>query len=110
MIIRGGENIFPSEIENVLLKHDSVIDAQIVGAPDYRLGEVVVAYIRAAARDVDDVDIIKNLKQHCVSQGLAKYKIPKHWRILDEFPATLSGKVKKFELRKRCAVDFDLST
>lgn len=111
MIIRGGENVYPSEIENILLQHEDVLDAQIVGAPDYRLGEVVAAYIRV--KDVvkdsqkSDESVIADLKAHC-SQHLAKFKVPIHWKIIDAYPATLSGKVKKFELRERCKQDFDL--
>ena len=115
MIIRGGENVYPSEIENCLLKHKDVLDVQVVGAPDYRLGEVVVAYVRVRDGVLDthhssgrtEDQIIKNLKEFC-QPLLAKYKIPKHWKILDAYPATLSGKVKKFMLRERCLKDFDL--
>ena len=110
MIIRGGENVYPSELENIILQHEDVLDVQVVGALDYRLGEVVAAYIRVSdsAKEKSEEEVIEGLKKFCADE-MAKFKIPKHWKILDVYPATLSGKVKKFELRDRCKDDFDLN-
>lgn len=109
MIIRGGENVYPSEIEDVILGHEDILDVQVVGAPDYRLGEVVAAYLRIndSAKGKSDEEVVESVKALC-QEKLAKFKIPIHWKILDVYPATLSGKVKKFELRDRCKEDFEL--
>ena len=109
MIIRGGENVYPSEIEDVILGHEDILDVQVVGAPDYRLGEVVAAYLRIndSAKGKSDEEVVESVKALC-QEKLAKFKIPVHWKILDVYPATLSGKVKKFELRDRCKEDFEL--
>merc|ERR1712007_416303 len=97
------------EIEDVILGHEDILDVQVVGAPDYRLGEVVAAYIRLndSAKVKSEEEVIQGLREFCGEQ-LAKFKIPKHWKILDVYPATLSGKVKKFELRSRCKDDSEL--
>jgi fatty-acyl-CoA synthase len=96
MIIRGGENIYPREIEDVLFAHPAVADVAVVGVPDARWGEIVVAVIRlqpgAETRDED-------LHAYCRSQ-LAPYKTPVRWHYVDAFPMTASGKIQKFKLRE----------
>jgi fatty-acyl-CoA synthase len=97
-IIRGGENIYPREIEDVLSMHPGVQQASVVGVPDEKWGEVVAAVVRlqpGAARP-EAID----LYQHCRSM-LAGYKAPVQWFFVDEFPMTSSGKVQKFTLRDR---------
>ena len=96
MIIRGGENHFPAEIENALLEHPCVSDVQVVGIPDEKWGEVIAAFIRAEAGVVLDKDA---LHQHC--RGLfSPQKTPTIWVQVGAFPMTGSGKIQKFKLRE----------
>jgi fatty-acyl-CoA synthase len=97
MIIRGGENIYPREIEEFLYGHPKVADVQVVGVPDGHYGEEVLACVipRAAA----DPPTLEEVRAYCEGQ-LAHYKIPSRLRIFDAFPMTVSGKVRKIELRE----------
>jgi acyl-CoA synthetase (AMP-forming)/AMP-acid ligase II len=101
MIIRGGENIYPREIEMVLLDHPAVADAAVVGIPDQRWGEQVAAFIRPAPGSTPDE---ADLAAFC-RQRLASFKVPRLWQMLDTLPMTPSGKVQKFALRERLQVD-----
>jgi fatty-acyl-CoA synthase len=95
MIIRGGENVYPREIEEFLYTHPHVADVQVVGLPDVQFGEEVCAWIRprpGAALTEDEV------KQFCRGR-IAHYKIPRYVLFVDEFPTTVTGKVQKFKLR-----------
>jgi long-chain acyl-CoA synthetase len=95
MIIRGGENLFPAEIENVLLTHPSVAEVAVVGLPDEKWGEVVAAFIRPAEGfDVDP----ETLKTHCRAE-MAAIKTPVVWSKVNSFPLTGSGKIQKFQMR-----------
>jgi fatty-acyl-CoA synthase len=96
MIIRGGENHFPAEIENVLLEHDSVAEASIVGIPDDKWGEVIAAFIRPVMGETLDREA---LRSHC-RRHLAPQKTPAIWCTLDHFPQTGSGKIQKYRLRE----------
>jgi fatty-acyl-CoA synthase len=97
MIIRGGENIYPREIEQVLYAHPGVADVAVVGVPDDHWGEQVAAFIRPAlGQDVTEAD----LTAYCRAR-LAAHKIPRHWVFTDAFPLTASGKVQKFVLREQ---------
>lgn len=95
MIIRGGENIYPQEIEEVLFAHPGVAEVAVVGVPDEKWGEQVVAFIRRAA----DSEIDSDALHEYVREHLAPYKTPKEWRFVDALPVTTSGKVQKFVLR-----------
>ena len=95
MIIRGGENIYPREIEQLLFEHPAVADAAVVGVPDDVWGEIPVAFIRLSS-DVQPTE--EELFGFC-RQHLAPYKTPRHWRFVTQFPLTASGKVQKFVLR-----------
>jgi fatty-acyl-CoA synthase len=97
MIIRGGENLFPAEIENVLLEHPSVAEAAVVGAPDDFWGEIVVCFIRLAPGATLERAV---LAAHC-RQYLSPQKTPAHWISIDAWPLTGSGKIQKFVLRDR---------
>ncbi|MFF1692708.1 AMP-binding protein [Streptomyces sp. NPDC058257] len=101
MIIRGGENIYPREIEEFLYGHPKIADVQVVGVPDERYGEVPLACV--ILRDADDPLTSEELRAFCEGQ-LARYKIPAGLRILESFPMTVSGKVRKIELRERYGV------
>jgi fatty-acyl-CoA synthase len=94
MIIRGGENIYPREIEELLCSHPQVADAAVVGVPDRAWGEIPVAFIRSIGASPSEQDLSGFCRQH-----LASYKTPRHWRFVDRFPQTASGKVQKFALR-----------
>lgn len=93
MIIRGGENIFPAEIEDVLRRHPAVADVAVVGVPDGRLGEVVGAAVR-----LDGTATEEELRLFATGL-LSREKVPQHWRIVDAFPLTASGKVRKQDLK-----------
>jgi fatty-acyl-CoA synthase len=95
MIIRGGENIYPREIEDVLCTHPGVTQASIVGVPDAQWGEVVVAFVQSRPGCHLSSD---ELAEFCRAR-LASYKTPRVWRFVDHFPQTASGKIQKFVLR-----------
>jgi fatty-acyl-CoA synthase len=97
MIIRGGENIYPREIEDVLFAHPAVAEVAVVGVPDERWGEVVVAYVRVAPGETEPTG--DDLRAYC-RERLAPYKTPLHWVFVEEFPLTPSGKIQKFRLRE----------
>ncbi|MEU1452522.1 AMP-binding protein [Streptomyces avermitilis] len=100
MIIRGGENIYPREIEEFLYGHPKIADVQVVGVPHERYGEEVLACV--IPRDPADPPTLEELWAFCDGQ-LAHYKIPSRLRILGSFPMTVSGKVRKIELREQAA-------
>lgn len=95
MIIRGGENVYPREIEDVLITHPGVADAAVVGIPDADWGETVAACIRASSAPQPSPE---ELADYCRAR-LAGYKIPRRWQFMEAFPQTASGKVQKFALR-----------
>ena len=100
MIIRGGENIYPREIEDVLFAHPGVAEAAVVGVPDERWGEVVAAYVRVAPGQPQPTP--EDLRAHC-RERLAPYKTPLYWNFVEEFPMTPSGKIQKFRLQEEFA-------
>ena len=97
MIIRGGENIYPREIEEFLHRHPDIDDVYVVGLPDERLGERVLAWIKARE---DSALTEEAVKEFCRGQ-IAHFKIPEFIRFVDEFPMTVTGKVQKFVMRER---------
>jgi fatty-acyl-CoA synthase len=103
MIIRGGENIYAREIEDVLFQHPAVAEAAVVGVPDETWGEQVAAFVRRANEDVT----ARELWSWC-RENLAPYKAPTRWAFVEAFPLTASGKVQKFVLRKQL-VDGELA-
>lgn len=104
MIIRGGENIYPREIEEFLYTHDSVKDVQVVGVPDVKYGEEVLACVilKEGADETEDsmIEFVKN--------GLSKFKAPRYVRFIDAFPMTASGKIQKYKLREWAVVELNL--
>jgi fatty-acyl-CoA synthase len=96
MIIRGGENIYPAEIESFLFSHPKVGDAAVVGLPDLKLGEVVAAWVRPKPGDSLTPE---EMREFCEGR-IAHFKIPQHIRIVDAFPMTVTGKVQKFRIRE----------
>jgi fatty-acyl-CoA synthase len=97
VIIRGGENIYPREIEEVLFVHPAVAEAVVIGIPDQTWGEVVAAYVRPVPGQPTPAP--EELRAHC-RERLAPYKTPQHWVFVDAFPMTPSGKIQKFKLRE----------
>jgi fatty-acyl-CoA synthase len=96
LIIRGGENVYPREIEEFLYTHPAVADVQVVGLPDERFGEEVCAWVRlrpGAALSEDE------LKSYCRGR-IAHYKVPRYWKFTDGFPMTVTGKIQKFKMRE----------
>jgi fatty-acyl-CoA synthase len=96
MIIRGGENIYPREIEEFLYKHPKVADVQVVGLPDEKFGESVAAWIRLKpGSDATEQEI----RDFCCTE-MARYKVPQYFRFVDSFPMTVTGKIQKFRIRE----------
>ena len=96
MIIRGGENVYPREVEEFLYKHPKIAEVQVVGIPDERLGELVLAWIRLKTGESATED---EIRRFCENQ-IAYFKIPQHVRFVDEFPMTVTGKIQKFKIRE----------
>jgi fatty-acyl-CoA synthase len=105
MVIRGGENIYPREIEEFLYRHPSIKDVQVVGVPDQKYGEELCAVIILhAGRSLDAAE----LAQFCKGQ-IAHYKVPRYVKVVTQFPTTVTGKIKKFELRETLKVELGLN-
>jgi fatty-acyl-CoA synthase len=106
MIIRGGENVYPREIEEFLYAHEDVDDVQVIGVPDERYGEAVMAWVKLREGAAADGDA---LREHC-RQRIAHYKVPKYVEAIDEFPMTVTGKIQKYKLRERAVETLGLTT
>jgi fatty-acyl-CoA synthase len=104
MIIRGGENIYPAEIEAFLMRHPKIAEAQVLGIPDDFMGEEVAALIRARQGEELTED---EVREYCKA-GISRHKVPKFVRFIESFPLTASGKVKKFELREQLLKEMGL--
>jgi fatty-acyl-CoA synthase len=104
MVIRGGENIYPREIEEFLYTHPQVSDVQVIGVPDERYGEELMAWIvpRSGASVTED-----EIKEFCRGQ-IAHYKVPRYVKFVDEFPMTVTGKVQKFKMRETAIEELQL--
>jgi fatty-acyl-CoA synthase len=104
MIIRGGENIYPREIEEFLYTHADVSDVQVIGVPSERYGEEVMAWVKlregGTATDED-------LAMYCRGK-IATYKIPRYWKFVDNFPMTVTGKIQKFKMRETAVAELGL--
>src|SRR5207244_1404335 len=96
MIIRGGENISPREIEEYLHTHPNVSQAQVIGLPSAKYGEEVMAWVQPKPGNVLSTD---ELASYCTGR-IATFKIPRYWKIVDAFPMTVTGKVQKFRMRE----------
>jgi fatty-acyl-CoA synthase len=97
MVIRGGENIYPREIEEFLYRHPKIQDVQVFGIPDARYGEELCAWIKVRAGETLTAE---DVREFCRDQ-IAHYKVPRHIRFVDEFPMTVTGKMQKFIMRER---------
>jgi fatty-acyl-CoA synthase len=96
MVIRGGENIYPREVEEFLYTHPDILDAQVIGVPDAKYGEELMAWVRM--RPGAAPLTAEALREFCAGK-LAHYKIPRYVHITGEFPMTVTGKVRKVEMR-----------
>ena len=98
MVIRGGENVYPREIEEFLYTHPDILDAQVIGVPDERYGEELCVWVRL--RDGAPGLTAENLREFAAGK-LAHYKIPRYVLVVDEFPMTITGKIRKVEMREK---------
>ncbi|MBB3050334.1 fatty-acyl-CoA synthase [Prauserella isguenensis] len=98
MVIRGGENIYPREIEEFLYTHPDILDAQVIGVPDAKYGEELMAWVRM--REGAEPLTAESLREFCQGK-LAHYKIPRYVQVVDDFPMTVTGKVRKVEMRQQ---------
>jgi fatty-acyl-CoA synthase len=104
MIIRGGENISPREIEEFLHTHPGVSQAQVIGVPSAKYGEEVMAWIIAKPGVALNAD---ELSRFCAGK-IASYKVPRYWKLVDSYPMTVTGKVQKFRLRELAVEELGL--
>ena len=98
MVIRGGENIYPREVEEFLYTHPDILDAQVIGVPDAKYGEELMAWVRL--RPGAQPLTAEQLREFCHGK-LAHYKIPRYLHLADEFPMTVTGKIRKIEMREK---------
>ncbi len=106
MVIRGGENVYPREIEEFLYAHPRIRDVQVVGVPDAKYGEEIMAWVQTE----DGLPItVEEVREFCAGR-IAHYKIPRYVVLADEFPMTVTGKIQKFKLRDQGIEQFDLAS
>ena len=105
MVIRGGENVYPREIEEFLYRHPKVQDVQVIGVPDEKYGEELCAWIKL--RDGEDANA-DEIKAFCKDQ-IAHFKVPRYVRFVDEFPMTVTGKIQKFKMRETMIAELALA-
>ena len=104
MIIRGGENVYPREIEEFLYSHPDIRDVQVVGVPDARFGEEIAAFVITRPGGALDTETVR---EFCAGR-IAHYKVPRYVIVIDEFPMTVTGKIQKFRLREQAIEELDL--
>ncbi|HEX8829493.1 MAG TPA: AMP-binding protein, partial [Xanthobacteraceae bacterium] len=104
MVIRGGENVYPREIEEILYRHPKIQDVQVIGVPDDHYGEEICAWIRLR-RGVSASE--EEIRAFCRDQ-IAHYKVPRYIKFVDEFPMTVTGKIQKFVMRERMIAELGL--
>jgi fatty-acyl-CoA synthase len=97
MVIRGGENIYPREIEEFLYRHPKVQDVQVIGVPDPKYGEEVCAWVRLKSGQSATPE---EIREFCKGQ-IAHYKIPRYVKFVDSFPMTVTGKIQKYLMREQ---------
>jgi fatty-acyl-CoA synthase len=105
MIIRGGENVYPREIEEFLYAHPAVADVQVIGVPDEKYGEELMAWVRLKEGRPVSTDDLRNFCRGTI----AHYKVPRYWKFVETFPMTVSGKVQKFKLREAAIAELGLA-
>jgi fatty-acyl-CoA synthase len=105
MVIRGGENVYPREIEEFLYRHPKIQDVQVIGVPDQRYGEELCAWIRL--HDGENATA-EEIRTFCQGQ-IAHYKVPRYVKFVDGFPMTVTGKIQKFLMREQMIEELRLS-
>ncbi|HPN06483.1 MAG TPA: AMP-binding protein [Hyphomonadaceae bacterium] len=105
MVIRGGENVFPREIEEYLFRHPKIEDVQVIGVPDPKFGEEICAWVKLRAGENSSHE---EIVAFCKGQ-IAHYKIPRYVKFVDGFPMTVTGKIQKFEMRKAMIAELNLA-
>ncbi len=105
MVIRGGENVFPREIEEYLFRHPKIEDVQVIGVPDPKFGEEICAWVKLRAGETSSRE---EIAAFCKGQ-IAHYKIPRYVKFVDSFPMTVTGKIQKFEMRKAMIAELNLA-
>jgi fatty-acyl-CoA synthase len=106
MVIRGGENVYPREVEEFLYTHPDILDAQVIGVPDERWGEELMAWVRLRPGAPDFT--AESMRAFCAGQ-LAHYKIPRYVHVVEDFPMTVTGKVRKIQMREESLAILGLS-
>ena len=104
MVIRGGENVYPREVEEFLYGHPDVADVQVVGVPDARYGEELVAWVTLREGAVAGEE---DIREFCRGR-IAHFKVPRYVRFTDAFPMTVTGKVQKYKLREAAIAELGL--
>ncbi|MBV2134027.1 AMP-binding protein [Pseudomonas sp. MAP12] len=105
MIIRGGENVYPREVEEFLFTHPAVADVQVIGVPDSKYGEEIVAWVKLHPGQAVEPEA---LRSYCKGR-IAHFKTPRHIKFVDDFPMTISGKVQKFRMREISVLELGIS-
>ena len=104
MVIRGGENIYPREVEEFLYTHPEISDVQVIGVPDMKYGEELMAWVKLK----NGVAVTpESIKEFCTGK-IAHYKIPRYYKFVDEFPMTVTGKIQKFKMREQSIKELGL--
>jgi fatty-acyl-CoA synthase len=104
MVIRGGENIYPREVEEFLYQHPAISDVQVIGVPDAKYGEELCAWVRCKEGETTTAE---ELRAWCKGK-IATYKIPRYWKFTDTFPMTVTGKIQKFKMREQSLQELGL--
>jgi len=104
MIIRGGENIYPREIEEFLYSHPKISDVQVIGIPDRKYGEEVMAWVRLKDGEMATAE---EFKEFCKGK-IAHYKIPRFFKFVTDYPMTISGKIQKYRMREIAIAEMGL--
>jgi fatty-acyl-CoA synthase len=104
LVIRGGENIYPREIEEFLYGHPDIVDVQVIGVPDAKYGEELMAWVKL--REGAEMTV-ERLREYCTGR-LAHYKIPRYVKVTDSFPMTVTGKIRKVEMRETAVAELGL--
>ena len=103
VIIRAGENVYPREVEEFLYSHPDVVDVQVIGVPDAHYGEEVMAWVKLRrGAKLEDIEVF-------CRNGIARFKNPRYWKVVDEFPMTVTGKVQKFRMREIAVAELGLA-
>ena len=105
MIIRGGENVYPREIEEFLYTHPDILEVQVIGVPDIRYGEEIMAWIQLQKGSNTTADDIKDFCRGTI----AHYKVPRYIKLTDTFPMTITGKIQKFKMRETSIAELGLA-